>query len=211
MNLKLIVRDREKLPLKDKDFNEYLELLTGWPTNLYRLYEIDPNEIIVLHFPTEQFIQATKNLGLGSDDFLNTFCETMDRLLESEFERKHIDIDKLHYGMDEENGIEYEYCHINKNDYEELLNKHKDRWYKIICVVPMKTIHRDIFFVPQSRLHEFFNKDIYKCYDGEKRTIIHVEPITKEERGQEIKKVKETIKRHEKEKFRTNEYIAKEE
>lgn len=207
-NVKLIMKDREKLTsLKDKDFEDNLEDLVGWVTNLYRLYEVDPKEVITLHFPTDRFIGVMKSLNRDTDKFIEVFCETMESLLKAELQRRHIDIDKLHYGMGREKGIEYEYCHISKNDYINLLKKHKDKWYKIICVVPYKQIHRDTFFVQQSRLHEFFEESIYKCYDGKHRKIVHIESITTEKAKEEIEKIKNIIKKHGEEKFRTNEFL----
>lgn len=140
---------------------------------------------------------------------MGIFCDTIESLLQDELRKRHIDLDKLHYGIGDQKGIKYEYCHITQNDYEDLLKEHGDKWYKIVCVVPYKQIHRDTFFVPQSRLHEFFAEHIYKCYDGEKRKIVHIEPITTEKAKEEIERIKNTIKRHEEERFRTDEFLQR--
>ncbi|MFX0196442.1 MAG: hypothetical protein ACFFCW_09995 [Candidatus Hodarchaeota archaeon] len=205
-NVELLVKDREKLKsLKDEDFME--ELQVGWPTNLYRLHKVDPTEIIKFSFPTDKFLVCTKGLKRNSNKFLNIFLEAVESPLRDELRRRHIDLNKLHYGMEDERGIKYEYCHITKNDHADLLREHGDKWYKIICVVPIRQIHRDIFFAPQKRLHEFFVRHIYECYNGKKREIIHIEPITREKAEEEIRKIKNTIKRHKHERFRTDEFL----
>ena len=202
-NVKVIVRNREKLSkLRDDSFEGQLEVLAGFGTDLYKLYDLDPNEIITFDFPTEQFIESTRNMDAESNEFVDCFCETMDALMMTELKKRHIDIDKLHYGIENENGIEYEYSHITAEQYNQLLESKRLLWYKITCVVPIKQIHRDVFFVPNNRLHEFFDEGVFRCYAGDTRKIVHIEPLTEEQVSEQLALIRKTIKDNEDNRFR---------
>lgn len=205
LNLELIVPGRELLvKLTDEDFSEKLNELVEHVTDLYKLYEVNPKEKITIVFPTKEFVQKTEFLSRDEDKFCGIFCETIETLLISEMGRRGIDMDKLHYGIDEGKGIKYEYCHISSVEYKNLLRRFKQNWYKIVGVIPYTKIpiHRNVFYVPQKELHRFFEDKIYARYGVTQ--IIHIEPITQEQYKKEMKQIENRIKKYKREKFREN-------
>lgn len=67
--------------------------------------------------------------------------------------------------------IYYYHCHV---DESEIINL-KDKWYKISCILylPNLPIHKNVYFVPNTKLEEFFK---FNC-----ERLIDIEPISYEE------------------------------
>ena len=201
-NLRLMIRDRELLTVSDAEIHEEMRILVSWVGNLDRLEQSDP-EKVEIEFNAKDFTQKSRFFSRSEGSFWLIFHQTMESLLLSELKKRKIDVDKLHYGIGTDDGVSYEYRHIAKDDYDNLLSKHQNAWYKIVAVLPPYRLglHKNTFYVPGARLNEFFDNRIYVREDKHNR-IIHVEPISEEQYRKDIEEINHKVTIYKEQKYR---------
>jgi len=202
-NLKLTVKDRELLPITDEEINEEIRTLVDWKANLSRLLEVDPQLTVELTLDGKTLAQRLKRFSRDEGSFWFAFHEHMDSLLFEDLKRRGISLDKLHYGIAKVGDVEYAYSHVPPADYDALRSQAEKNWYKVVAILPpyRMGLHRNIFYVPGGRLHEFLDRKIY-AQDDRYNRIVHIQPLSEEEYRKEIADARAKVEEYKRQKYR---------
>ncbi|MFQ5761605.1 MAG: hypothetical protein ACE5PO_01100 [Candidatus Bathyarchaeia archaeon] len=202
-NLRLTVKDRESLPLTDQEFTEELRTLVDWKSNLARLHEADPELTLTITLDAKLLAQRLKRFSRDEGSFWFAFHEYIDSLLFEDLKKRNISLDKLHYGTAKVRDTEYAYSHVSAVEYEALRSDPEKHWYKVIAILPPYRMgfHKNVFYVPGHRLHEFLDKKIY-AEDDRHNKVVHIEPLTAEAYQREVAEAHAKVEQYRKEKYR---------